>query len=211
LASSNKIAQVAKKKMKAQNIIHEWRACTARSASAPVDGRSIDDSECSLLDLSSSSLSNPAFRATIYAALHPRPTGEDRHLLRHLLELEMDYRRREENDDDYFENLYWCGLLLYQLGVVEDVILLWRAKHVNMDTGIGFDIQFLVGAGVDETLAFLKSTSTLPTSSAGDDDVDDRGDAKKAHDYIVACRDGGDFDDLDRWLANRVAYHDPSS
>jgi hypothetical protein len=177
LASSNKIAQVAKKKMKARNIIKEWRACTARSASAPVDGRSIDDSGCSLLDVSSLSLSNPAFRAAIYAALHPRPTAEDRHLLRHLLELEMDHRRREENDDDvYFENLYWCGLLLYQLGVVEDVILLWRAKHVNMDTGIGFDVQFLVGAGVDKTLACLKSTRKLTPSAADNDndDIDDR-------------------------------------
>jgi hypothetical protein len=37
-------------------------------------------------------------------------------------------------------------LLLYLVGDPADVAVMWEAKHINMDTGCGFDGQFLVGA-----------------------------------------------------------------
>lgn len=69
---------------------------------------------------------------------------------------------------------------------------MWRAKQTNFDTGCGFDVQFLVGAGVEETLAFL---------ARSDDPA-----ASKAAEYIARCAKGGDFDGRDEWLAARCAY-----
>ena len=62
-----------------------------------------------------------------------------------------------EGGGEYFENLYWAGFLLSLVADVEDVHLLWRAKTLDFDTWSGFDVQFLVGAGVSRTLSYLHS------------------------------------------------------
>ena len=33
---------------------------------------------------------------------------------------------------------------------------MWEAKNIDMDTGCGFDTQFMVGAGVDATMKYLE-------------------------------------------------------
>jgi hypothetical protein len=33
---------------------------------------------------------------------------------------------------------------------------MWEAKNIDMDTGCGFDTQFMVGARVDETIEYLE-------------------------------------------------------
>src|SRR5215472_16656924 len=81
-----------------------------------------------------------------------------------LLELfrrEMTCRRtgntpEGEGESDCFEQIYWCGLLLYLVGDPADVPLMWEGKKIDMDTAIGFDGQFLVGAGVEETIKYLE-------------------------------------------------------
>lgn len=82
-------------------------------------------------------------REQIYASMHARPARPD--LLRKLLEYEVTLWKAEP-ETPAFENLYWCALLLFQLGRLEDVLPLWRAKNTNFDTACGFDAQFLVGA-----------------------------------------------------------------
>ena len=32
---------------------------------------------------------------------------------------------------------------------------MWEAKHIDFDTACGFDVQFMLGAGVDRTLQHL--------------------------------------------------------
>lgn len=117
-------------------------------------------------------------------------------LLRALLELEMEYRNQDEPDPadagDGFEHIYACALLLFDLGVPEDALRLWEAKHLNMDVGIGLDIQFLVGAGVDATLHAL--------SSHGSDA------AREAAAHLETCRAAGDFADLTTWRRTRYEY-----
>jgi hypothetical protein len=49
---------------------------------------------------------------------------------------------------------------------VHDVALLWQAKQINMDTGAGLDIQFLVGAGVEETIEYLRAKSDTDSTAA---------------------------------------------
>src|SRR5215467_5315256 len=73
---------------------------------------------------------------------------------------EMDFRKTKDGTAeaaDYFESLYHCALLLYLVGDPADVPLMWEAKRINFDTGCGFDAQFMVGAGVLETIAHLEA------------------------------------------------------
>lgn len=80
------------------------------------------------------------------------------------------------------DELRLSAFVLSKLGHVEDVPLLWRAKVANFDTYCGLDIQFLVSAGVRETLDYL-------IASGGEQDLE-------AAEYMNGCQLAGDFDDL---------------
>ena len=74
----------------------------------------------------------------------------------------MDFRRADnhtqaDEEFDYFESIYHCALLLYLAGDPADVPLMWEGKHIDMDTGCGFDGEFFVGAGVQETAKYLEA------------------------------------------------------
>ena len=104
--------------------------------------------------------------------------------------------RREEGyhlEGDLFENLYQCALLLYLVGDPADVALMWEAKHINMDTGCGFDGQFLVGAGVEQILNYLRKN--------GQNEIAD---------YIHNLKVLGELDDLGGWEHFRIQYFYPS-
>lgn len=114
-----------------------------------------------------------------------------------LFRREMSFSRGDnpaEGDDeaDYFEHLYWCGLLLYLVGDPADVPLMWEAKNINMDTGCGFDGQFLVGAGVEETIKYLE----------------DRG-HKAPADFLKELKAFKELDDLQGWERFRIHYFYP--
>jgi hypothetical protein len=119
-----------------------------------------------------------------------------------LLELfrrEMAYRRADdspegEGESDCFEQIYWCGLLLYLVGDPADVPLMWEGKQIDMDTGIGFDGQFLVGAGVEETIKYLE----------------ERG-QKKPAEYLKGLKAFKELDDLSESEKFRVRYFYPDN
>jgi hypothetical protein len=132
------------------------------------------------------------FRAAVLEALQKTLSMGDRFLLRFLLEQEMAcYRNHCETPD----SLYLCGFLLFLLGQLEDVELLWQAKTTTFDTWCGFDIQFLVGAGVSSTLAYLHSIQKEW--------------AEEASTYIEKCQRGGDFSDLESYRHEKQRYFGP--
>ncbi|MFI0446639.1 hypothetical protein [Actinomadura sp. 6N118] len=75
-------------------------------------------------------------------------------LLRDIFQAEIQHRR-DTGGDEFFENLYQCAFLLYLIGDPSDVPMMWQAKHLDFDTSIGFDVQFLLGAGAKSTLNYL--------------------------------------------------------
>ena len=91
-----------------------------------------------------------------------------------------------------FDSIRLCGFLLFVLAQVEDVPLLWEAKTTNFDTMCGFDIQFLVGAGISTTLAYLRAIQEEW--------------AQDAKAYIEESQRAGDFDDLDRYRHEMQRY-----
>ena len=142
-------------------------------------------------------LSSPAFREALYRHIHPKANSAHLPLLRLLFTLEQEYRSSEElqEADDYahFENLYWCAFFLFQVGDITDVIQMWRAKNIDMDTACGFDAQFMVGSGPEQTIADLQHS---PES-----------DAQELCDYLQANIDSGTFSNLRRWYDQKVSYY----
>lgn len=130
----------------------------------------------------------PADRQRILACIDPGSANVYHNVLKKIFLLEMEYREKDRHAE-YFENLNWCGFLLYRVGDLEDVEMMWKAKLINMDTGVGFDIQCLVGAGIDNTFSYLERRSL--------NDI---------LEYLNRCRKAGDLDDLSRWDAYQVRY-----
>ncbi len=147
-------------------------------------------------DFGSYDLDSPKDRRTFLSNIGPnRARARELHAeLLKIFEREMDFRKAgcPGDDADYFESIYLCGLLLYLVGDLADVPLMWKAKNIDMDTGCGFDVQFLVGAGVDETISYLQA----------------RGDFKSVA-YLDKCKAVKDFDDLPRWERFRIKYFYP--
>jgi hypothetical protein len=95
------------------------------------------------------------------------PAMSDLPAIRALLIEEIE-RCRANRGNEPLLRLY-C-LMLFSRGDMNDALPIWRAKMSNFDAGFGIDIQFVCGAGYDQTKAFL-ATSTLQ-------------DAKEALDYL---------------------------
>lgn len=120
---------------------------------------------------------------------------KDRALIRFLLEQEIACRQNEVETGD--DSIHHCGFLLFQLGQLEDIELLWWAKRASFDTWCGFDIQFLVGAGVSSVLMYLHSIEKVW--------------AEEARTYIEECQRAGNFNDLEEYRHARQKYFETES
>jgi len=123
---------------------------------------------------------NAEFREALCRELNRTLQKEDRYFIHYLLEQEILYHRALPGGV-YF-NIQRCAYLLFRLGYVDDSLLIWRAKTVNFDTHCGVDVQLLVGAGVEDTIAWLKNEGSL--------------DAQNAVSWIEGCLGTGDFKNL---------------
>ncbi|HEY8916631.1 MAG TPA: hypothetical protein VIM87_09340 [Chitinophaga sp.] len=101
-------------------------------------------------------------------------------LLDKLIEL-----RREPRHEISIDDLMLASFIIGMHGQVEDCLKVWKAKRVDFDTYCGVDIQLIPFAGVDKTITFLRTQTD--------------NEAKKALEYILACSEAGDFDDLDEY------------
>lgn len=88
-------------------------------------------------------------------------------------ETERNGGRREE------DLALLCCVQLFSRGILEDILRIWAAKQSGMDLSCYLDVQFLCGAGLTATKAFL---AAQPGDLAAD-----------ALEYIEACEAAGDF------------------
>lgn len=107
------------------------------------------------------------FRKLLYKELHRDFSYKYAELIRKLFAIEVKEREAlcsyDSNVAREIDNTYDCPLsiicstyLLYRLGDLNDVKSIWNAKCIDYDSYFEIDGQFLVGAGVDETIAFLR-------------------------------------------------------
>ncbi len=102
---------------------------------------------------------------------------EDRDAI--LAALDEQIEREADEEGDQFLMRLLCAQL-FSLGRVEDSLRVWRAKSCNFDTHCGIDVQFVCGAGLEPTKAYLQRIGT-------DDALDALG-------YLARCAAGGDFE-----------------
>lgn len=118
--------------------------------------------ENSLTPQAAATLKEPRGRQHFYKTLLDAPLQPFHAILRHLLQEEIEYRtaagngHAEDDDDDFLEGIYRCAFLLANCGDPSDTLLLWEAKHTNMDVECMMGAEYFVGAGVRETVHFLK-------------------------------------------------------
>ena len=105
-----------------------------------------------------------------------------------LAELTALYQATYANGGDAMgtDELRLAGYLVGLHQDVRDSLLLWRTKQLNFDTACEFDIQLVVFAGVEPTIAYLKEQQSE--------------EAAQAVAYIEGCQTAGDFDLLEAYF-----------
>lgn len=128
-------------------------------------------------------------RAEVYQLLLQDYCAADLAFIRYLFDQEI---RCAGWTDSMYDELKLCAYLLFRFGQAEDAPRIWRAKQVCFDTACGLDVQLIVGAGLETTLAHL--------SAIGDEE------SMQALRYIEGCKAAGDFDDMNSYRASIAAY-----
>ncbi len=68
---------------------------------------------------------------------------------------------RKDAIDGEVDNLYFSAFILTLFKRAEIVWLLFESKYIDFDSSIGFDGEYLVGAGIKETYEYLKTVENL--------------------------------------------------
>jgi len=131
---------------------------------------------------------SPSSREQALRNILPEDAKQHQPLLQEIFRREMEYRK-SEGDQEYFENLYWCAYLLFHVADLRDVESMWVAKHLNMDTGCGFDVENMVGAGAGQTIEYLRQQG-----------------ADEAADYIEECLPEDSQTEIEQWSRDRRRY-----
>ncbi|XVQ10708.1 hypothetical protein ACQP1W_50815 [Spirillospora sp. CA-255316] len=111
--------------------------------------------------------------------LHPE--GAELDEVRGLLEEQTRLERGSQGHGDT-ELMRLCCVQLFHAGLLDDVMLIWRAKSSSMDAACSIDVQLLCGAGLPETKAFLAGLQSE--------------EARSAWEWVRACEEAGDFEDF---------------
>ncbi|TYB95007.1 hypothetical protein FXF53_26015 [Micromonospora sp. WP24] len=105
-----------------------------------------------------------------------QPSAADVDHIRGILHIQTNLGQ----DDQDTELMKLCCVQLFNVGQLEDVLSIWRAKESSWDAHCSIDVQLLCGAGLDPTREHLMSEGSE--------------DAAAALRYLLDCRAAGDFD-----------------
>jgi hypothetical protein len=68
---------------------------------------------------------------------------------------------RKDAKDGEVDNLYFSAFILTQFKRPEIVWLFFETKNIDFDSGIGFDGEYLVAAGIEKTYKYLETTENI--------------------------------------------------
>jgi hypothetical protein len=99
-------------------------------------------------------------RQSLYPWLSTQGPKPFRYLLVRMYGEEIRLRQeiwqgRHRDDLDLGDGIYDCAFLLHCCGDPADSLVIWKTNMLNQDIG-ELDARFLVGAGIDETIAYLR-------------------------------------------------------
>ncbi|MFE2285458.1 hypothetical protein ACFXDJ_14940 [Streptomyces sp. NPDC059443] len=124
--------------------------------------------------------------------LHPdeHGLGEARTLL-----VEESRLEREVQGQGDTSLMKLCCVQLFHAGVLDDALLIWRAKTASWDADCSIDIQLLCGGGLNQTKTWLASQQSEESQSA----------LRR----LLRCEEAGDFDGFSpgERFAAYVAYY----
>lgn len=143
-------------------------------------------------------LSTPARWKAVLLGIDPDDPAPRQEVLRQIFPLEVAWRLgdevEEDPDDEWFNQR---AFLLHLVGDPAEAALAaakYRTYDMDMDMGIGFDREFILGAGVPETVAYLDSHGH----------VDLADEVRQALPFLN--HDGDGEVDLERWGDFRRTY-----
>jgi hypothetical protein len=101
---------------------------------------------------------------------------------------------RKDAKDGEVDNLYFLAFILTQFKRPEIVWLFFDTKNIDFDSGIGFDGEYLVSAGIEKTYEYLETTDnihkqdllkyigeTVDTCNYSQEEIDDWTNSKKEY------------------------------
>ena len=169
---------------------------------------------------------NVVQRAKVLWALQYDHRPEDLPLVRWLAEQEARWRR-EATFQGLGEEAELAGFLLAQYRQLPDVWLHWQIKRANFDTWCAYDIEYVVAAGAQATVDFVRDSEhtdrndvlkRLAEVSLSEDDLEDWAQAGRERfpadptdedplTWIERAKLAGEVEwarrELDRWAAGR--------
>ncbi len=92
------------------------------------------------------------------------PSDESLPIIRDLLSQEAAAERAGRSREDDLALL--CCVQLFSRGLLEDVLRIWDAKQSGFDLACSLDVQFLCGAGLQETKRYLASRAGADAAEA---------------------------------------------
>lgn len=116
------------------------------------------------------------------------PNEKDLPFIRNLLAEETKKASPWNHEDGDEELMRLCCIQLFSKGNLSDTLLIWQAKCANMDAGCMIDVQFLCGAGLEETKTYLQGIN--------------QDNARDALAYLLECEETGDFEgfSVENWM-----------
>jgi len=92
-----------------------------------------------------------------------KPT--DYEIVKCLFAEEKEWRKYGKSGE--VDNLYFCAFILTHFHLPEIVWLFLETKNIDFDSGIGFDGEYLVSAGIKETYQYLKTADNPRKTELG--------------------------------------------
>ncbi|MFF4545599.1 hypothetical protein [Streptomyces sp. NPDC001435] len=122
------------------------------------------------------------------------PVGPSLDEVRNLLIAQVRLEQESQGNGDT-ELMKLCCVQLFNVGSLDDVLLIWQAKSASMDADCSIDVQLLCGSGLARTKAYL-SCKRLPEADA-------------ALQRLLQCEAAGDFEDFstEAQSAQYAAYY----
>ncbi|MBO9618787.1 MAG: hypothetical protein J7539_07075 [Niabella sp.] len=136
--------------------------------------------------------SNHFVRLQLNIAIYNNFKSSDFEIAKFLFVEESKWRKNAK--DGEVDNLYFSAFVLTQFKRTEIVWLFFETKNIDFDSGIGFDGEYLVAAGIEETYEYLKTTDnvhkkdllkyigeTIDTCNYSQEEIDDWTNSKREY------------------------------